>query len=88
MSNTKTPKRAEALQHTEATYQPQGLSKQEKDAQKQQVQGVGDVGYASKTRVATTGKGRQEVSKIDVKTADRRRREWIRRLKAVFEVSH
>ncbi|KAJ9123195.1 hypothetical protein QFC22_001388 [Naganishia vaughanmartiniae] len=68
------PKRAETLRHSEVTYQPQGLSKKERDD-----------GSVTKGTTATAGKGRKQVSKIDSKTADRRKREWVRRLKAVFD---
>ncbi|KAJ9107560.1 hypothetical protein QFC21_001019 [Naganishia friedmannii] len=84
-SSTATVKRAEAVRHTEATYQPQGLSKKERDAQKQHMRGTGDAGSASKRATATTGKGRRDVSRVDAQTAERRRREWVRRLKAVFD---
>lgn len=82
-SSPATSKRAEALRHTAATYQPQGLSNEERNAEKaaekQPVQGTGCA-----VQRATALK---KVPSIDAKTADRRRREWIRRLKAVFEVS-
>lgn len=62
-----------------STYQPQGLSGGEKAAQ----------AHSSKSGVAARSSGakRNTGPSVDVKSADKRRKEWVRRLGAVFDVS-